>query len=88
MEKLRLAIWNHAIIIALTFANRIGQTNREMRLAKRRNDKERVMELFCKKIQEWEVFLRDILAKISNPEIEDCSRICIVRNMHVFGNIP
>ena len=62
-EKLGPAIWNHAII-ALTFANRIGQTSMEMRLAKRKNDKERVVELFCKKIQEWEVFLRDILAKI------------------------
>ena len=44
-EKLGPAIWNHAII-ALTFANRIGQTSMEMRLAKRRNDKERVVELF------------------------------------------
>ena len=62
-EKLGPTIWNHAII-ALTFANELGQTSREMKLAERRNDKDKVKDLFCQKVQQWKQFLLDILAEI------------------------
>ena len=61
--KLSPVIWNHAII-ALTFANRLGQTSMEMRLAKRRKDKDKVRDLFCKKVDEWEQRLRRFLPEI------------------------
>ena len=62
-EKLGPEIWNHAII-ALTFANRLGQKSEEMRLAKQIKDTVRLRELFNHKIIQWQESLRDILGKI------------------------
>ena len=63
-EALGHSLWEHAVI-ALTFANRLGQKTSAMRLAKRAKDQTRVKELFCGKIREWEDKLRDMLRQIS-----------------------
>ena len=62
-EKLSPSIWNNAII-ALTFANRLGQKSEDMRRAKQRKDWVRLKELFCDKVVQWQEFLKDILRQI------------------------
>lgn len=54
------SVWDHAVI-ALTFANKLGQKNAEMMSAKRKKDDEKFKELFCSKISEWDDKLRGML---------------------------
>lgn len=62
-ETLGHSLWKHAII-ALTFANRLGQKSSEMRMAKKTKNYERLKELFCTKISEWDENLRAMLQRI------------------------
>ena len=61
-KRLGTGIWDHAMV-ALTFANKLGRTNEEFRRAKREKKTAKLCELFCKKISEWQEFVRDILIK-------------------------
>ena len=58
------SLWDHAVI-ALTFANEVEEKNGEMMAAKRMLKKDpkskTFRELFCRKIQEWDENLRNML---------------------------
>ena len=83
-EKLSPSIWNNAII-ALTFANRLGQKSEDMRRAKQRKDWVRLKELFCDKVVQWQEFLRDILRHIGLSPAQ-VSALKIVPTGHPRGD--
>ena len=57
-DKLGPGIWDHALV-ALTFANRLVR-----RLSKQSKDPLKLMEQFCKKVEEWQDFVKGILPNI------------------------
>ena len=75
-EAFGTSLWDHAVI-ALTFANRLGQKNAEVRLAKRRKDEKKLKELFSSKIREWKESLRQMLLKIGVNSVQ-ASRVTII----------
>ena len=83
--KLSPAIWNHAII-ALTFANRLGRTSMEMKRAKMRNKHEKVKELFCEKVREWEDLLRDTVLPHAGLSSDQIEKLKIVPTGHPRGD--
>ena len=76
-EAFGRSLWNHAVI-ALTFANRVWQKNAEMKVAKRRNNTERLKELFISKICEWDKCLRGMLENNIGLESSQVAKLTII----------
>ncbi len=64
------SLWEHAIIV-LTYANEIEMRSDEMKLARRKNDLEKVSRLFQDKIAEWDTQLRAILTEMIGIDMRD-----------------
>ena len=71
------ALWDRAVI-ALTFSNRLGQKDPEVRFAKRKADKEKLKGLFVSKISEWEENLRRMLGSKVGLDSVQVQRLKIV----------
>ncbi len=76
-DALGRGLWDNAVI-ALTFANELEMRNDEMRLAKRKNNKEELCKLFQDKIAEWDNKIRATLTDMVKLNPDHANAIPII----------